>query len=212
MAKTPKPVGWATAIADRLGHAGPHWQTINNNKALAEKLLGYKIPSKFKNPDDARRFVEDYVNIVMPERFPDMQVTAPVDTEPLPPTKQQAFDAALRAHKRRIELEFDTRVAKAAYDYLGETLLKHLKDKEADASRVLKSRKGVMTREEYRKIMSCLHPDAVTDEAKKPRYEEAFRIFQPLELVLCSEKEMPTKPSDLPRTVEELLKRKKTKR
>lgn len=68
-------------------------------------------------------------------------------------------------------------------------------------------RKGIISKATYNLIWSCLHPDSrgsVTDE----KLARAFREFEPLEKLVLSEKENPTRPSDLPKTAEEWLARK----
>jgi hypothetical protein len=74
----------------------------------------------------------------------------------------------------------------------------------ADARQVIESRKGVMPREEYLLITTCLHPDR---SASKERLNEAFIAFTRHELVMCSEKEMPTAAPAIPRNCEEMMKR-----
>ncbi len=64
-----------------------------------------------------------------------------------------------------------------------------------------------MSKDVYRKILACLHPDWITDPTMKKRYEEAFRLFNELKLLLLDEKEHPTpgRPSAWPRTYEEMM-------
>jgi hypothetical protein len=46
---------------------------------------------------------------------------------------------------------------------------------------------GVITRDEFRKIMSCLHPDRFQDPDDIKRYTEAFQIFQNFEIFVVEE-------------------------
>jgi hypothetical protein len=75
----------------------------------------------------------------------------------------------------------------------------------AEAREIIKSRKGLVSRETCRLILSCLHPDRVEDSKLKERYTTAFHAFSSLELVLCNEKEPLTTASKMPRTYEEMM-------
>ena len=68
-------------------------------------------------------------------------------------------------------------------------------------------------RKEYRKILGCLHPDAVEDPERKPRFEEAFQLFKRYKARLVDDSEQADvkRDSTLPRTVEEMLARKTMK-
>ena len=74
-----------------------------------------------------------------------------------------------------------------------------------ELERLISSRKGIMDRITYRKILSCLHPDRVADATLKKRYEEAFRLFTELEKRVLNEKESPTAFRKMPRTYDELM-------
>lgn len=113
--------------------------------------------------------------------------------------------AAFEAHCRRFEKSFEARVY-AAYSREIDERYKPAIDRElAEAAQVVKARRGVMPRAMYRKIMACLHPDnSMGVEVRR----EAFEFFGGLELVLVSEKEMPT---NMPTTVNELLARRRAK-
>jgi hypothetical protein len=65
---------------------------------------------------------------------------------------------------------------------------------------IMKKRWGFMTARTYKLILSCLHPDWVTDEKQKARYASAFTEFIKLEKYLMDEKESPTVLMPLPRT------------
>jgi len=91
-----------------------------------------------------------------------------------------------------------------------EVLLPFLAKKEKDYDLVLKSRRGVFTADEYKVLLRCLHPDNLMSLTPEQR-TQGFQIFNAKKVVLLSEKDLPTEPSDLPRTLEELDKR-RTKR
>jgi hypothetical protein len=65
-----------------------------------------------------------------------------------------------------------------------------------EADQIVKSRKRVMSREQWSSLLFCLHPDqrkTRTDE----QLDQAYRLIDRLKLVLCDEKEVPT---EKPRT------------
>lgn len=134
-------------------------------------------------------------------RQPQPDTTAPS----LSMTAQEKLQAAIRAHKRQLEIDFETRVITECQRRLNEISLPHYAKQMEDLERSITNRKGVMDRITYRKILACLHPDRVTDQAMKKRFEEAFRLFTALEKRVLDEKQSPTTFRKMPRTYEELM-------
>jgi hypothetical protein len=118
---------------------------------------------------------------------------------------QQRLDVAIRARKRKLDIDFEMRVLAECKRRLDEISLPHYAKELAELERSIGSRKGVMDRITYRKILACLHPDRVQDPMMKKRYEEAFRLFTELEKRVLDEKESPTEFRQMPRTYEELM-------
>ena len=89
-----------------------------------------------------------------------------------------------------------------------EIMIPHAFEQAEFADAVLRSHRGLMSAADYKKILTCLHPDTAMP-GWKDRCAEAFDLFKKLEgvLVLPEQNRIPT--SDLPRTVEELLARRK---
>jgi hypothetical protein len=135
-------------------------------------------------------------------------ILAPPAPADLAPSAQQKFDAALRAHKKALEVQFEQKVQAEVQKRVEELVIPHFQQKERDAERVIKARKSVMPRATYRKILAALHPD---DAMSKDSKREVFLAFKELELVIVGEAEMPTGNSSLPSTLEELMKRRKVK-
>ena len=113
--------------------------------------------------------------------------------------------AGLRQHKRKLDIEFEMRVQAECKRRMDDISLPHYAKELAELERSIRSRKGVMDRITYRKILACLHPDRVQDPTLKKRYEEAFRLFTELEKRVLDEKESPTEFRKMPTTYEELL-------
>jgi hypothetical protein len=63
--------------------------------------------------------------------------------------------------------------------------------------RALDAQEGVLTGDEYRKILACLHPDRVADETMKKLYTEAFAIFGQCE-ILVRKKDRHLPPPKMP--------------
>jgi len=131
--------------------------------------------------------------------------TAAIDPSSLSMTTQEKLDVAIRAHKRKLDIDFEMRVLAECKRRLHEISLPHYAKELAELERSIRSRKGVMDRVTYRKILACLHPDRVQDPVMKKRYEEAFRLFTELEKRVLDEKESPTEFRQMPRTYEELM-------
>jgi hypothetical protein len=99
-----------------------------------------------------------------------------------------------------------------------------LEEQRKESERIIKSRKGIMDRRAYGKILACLHPDRtdhfITDSKLRQTYRQAFDLFRDLEKRLLDERESPSKFVDpFPKTAagwEELKRRaaedRKTKR
>jgi transposase len=132
---------------------------------------------------------------------------ATIDPATLSLTAQQKLELAIKQATRRLEIEIEKRVREENLRWIQKMLDQHNANaKHYEA--VLKVRKGIMTRAEYRSILSCLHPDRVQDDILKKRYERAFNFFTDLEKLVLSEQDSPTVPSGLPKTAAEFLKRK----
>ena len=109
---------------------------------------------------------------------------------------------------RALELEFEQRIQEEVRHRLEATILPHYKKTYEEYVRVIKTRKGVMDRASYRKILAALHPDRVQDPALKKRAEEAFNMFTKIERLLLDEKKSPTATEPMPRSYADLMARK----
>jgi transposase len=93
------------------------------------------------------------------------------------------------------EQEFECIVTER-YQRALEAILPRLKEREVLAERIIASRKGLMDRRTYVRILARLHPD--TGGAA-----DLFDIFKQLETLLLTERECPTVRLVLPRTAAE---------
>ena len=128
-------------------------------------------------------------------------------------TAQQKLETAIRAHKRKIDAEFDLRLRTEVRHRLEDTILPSYNESYDKYREVIKSRKGVMDKSAYRKIIFCLHPDRVAnmkDEILSKRFRDAYDLIITLEKRLLDEKESPTELPPLPKTYAELMKARQT--
>lgn len=112
---------------------------------------------------------------------------------------REKFDATVRQHKRNLDAAFSETIQKEVARRMETILQPHWHKKIREAEDVVRSRRGIMSRVDFRKVLAALHPDFSGDKS------EAFQIMNDLELVLCSEKEAPTQSTGLPRTVQEMM-------
>ncbi|QIG93847.1 MULTISPECIES: hypothetical protein [Bradyrhizobium] len=109
----------------------------------------------------------------------------------------------LASLSRQLEADFECRVTER-YQQLLENIWPRLKEREALADRVIVSRKGLMDRRTYVKILARLHPDMGGNA-------ELFDMFKRLETLLLNEQECPTERVGLPRTAAEWEERMRSK-
>ena len=126
--------------------------------------------------------------------------------EALSMTAQEKLASAIKQATRRLEVEIHHRIHAEMLTWLQRQLDRY-NENAKHYELILKQRKGLMKRDEYRSILSCLHPDRVQDETLKKRYEHAFNLFTKLEKAILDEKESPTRDSGLPKTAAEWLRR-----
>jgi hypothetical protein len=77
----------------------------------------------------------------------------------LPGSAQKKIDAAIRQATRKLEAEFEQRLQGALAEALNDTVLPQYNKEIEQARLVTASRKGVLTRSEYRLLRSTAHPD-----------------------------------------------------
>jgi hypothetical protein len=120
---------------------------------------------------------------------------------------KQKIEAAVRKIQKRMDAEFDMRVQQGIRAHMAEHVLPMYAEKLALADRIIAVHKRPFSIEEYRKLLGALHPDSSSVE----RRTEMFRLVKERELLLRpAERDKPLS-SDLPKTIEELLARRKKK-
>jgi lambda repressor-like predicted transcriptional regulator len=153
---------------------------------------------------------ERNVSVTLREELVKRQAVATmVSPDTLSLSAQQKLEAAIRQHKRQLDLEFEQRVQAEVQSRLEATILPHYNEKYNLYMSVIKARKGIMDRASYRKILAALHPDRQLDPALKKRAADAFNLFTKIEKLVLDEKESPTGDESLPKTYADLMARRK---
>jgi DNA-binding MarR family transcriptional regulator len=126
-----------------------------------------------------------------------------IDQTSLSESAQEKLQRAIKQAVRKLEADHELKVRDGIKQAIEETVLPHYNKKMDEFDEVIKARKGVLTSDEFRLILSCLHPD---QSASPDRLREAFNVFKSHELSLRGEKEMPTSSFVLPRNYADLMK------
>ena len=125
---------------------------------------------------------------------------------PVPPVEARAPEGDQR-HRDRMERVFRDQVQQEVTRHIKEYLMPHYKDLLAEAELVMKIGKP-FTNKEYLSILRALHPDSSSVEYR----HDAFLLVKARQVVLRPDERDRPLTSSLPKTLAELLARKKTKR
>lgn len=186
-------------IADRL----PWTNSFNWAKEISEDRA-----------EEVRQVVKDYAkaNLETSISAPSPTCISSIATEEmaqaeaeslkkeLDTTEETKLDRAIKAHKRLLDIQFDQRVKQ----YLDEILPMYAD--EYDRYKAFNDTyTGVFTDDEFRLLLSVLHPDRCQPE-RTTQFSKAFHIIKSKEEVLCKVKPN-ERPLSLPRTLDELIAR-----
>jgi len=133
-----------------------------------------------------------------------------IERDDLPLSAQQKLDAAIRQHKRKLDSEFEARVLDECERRLNEFSLPAYVEEMRKLEHSITSRKGGMSKEIFRLILSCLHADS-RNSASDEKLNRAFHEFASREKRLVDEKGSPTEFKPLPKTVAEMAAMRKNK-
>ncbi len=126
---------------------------------------------------------------------------AKIDPSTLSLSAQQKLATAIKQHQQQLNAEYYKRIEEEIRKRLEETVLPHYREKQAEAEKVIKARKGVMDKATFNRIRRCLHPDSRQSVSDKI-LAEAFDAFMALEKILLDEKDAPPDFEQLPATYE----------
>jgi transposase-like protein len=126
------------------------------------------------------------------------QADRPIDRDNLSVTAQQKLDAAIRQHQRKLDMEHAVRmraldeevrqrVLAEGKDYLAS--LNEMREKawseEKFYREMIDNHKPPFTKDQFKTILMCLHPDG---QRTADKLSEAFRLFNNKKLQLTGEK------------------------
>jgi len=115
-------------------------------------------------------------------------------------TEKTKLERAIKAHQRLMDLQFEQRVKEHM-----EEILKLYADEYDRYKAFNEAYSGVFTDEEYRLLISVLHPDRCQPE-RAQQFAKAFHLVKSKEEVLCKVKPN-DRPKSLPSSLEELVSR-----
>lgn len=126
------------------------------------------------------------------------------DSAPLALTAQKRLEAAIRAHQRKLDLEFEVRCREDCQRWLNEVGLPQYLKELTKLEHSISNRDGIMSRATFNAIRRALHPDSRNSISDK-MLGAAFDAFMALEKRVLDEKQSPTQFRTIPRTYEELM-------
>jgi hypothetical protein len=122
-----------------------------------------------------------------------------LDPSHLSKSAQEKLDAAISAHKTKLDASFHTAVNDEVRKRIDEIVLPHWKQQIEQAQELFARRRGLMDKETFNTIRRALHPDS-RHSISDGKLGEAFDAFMALEKFLLAEKDSPTEFPDLPET------------
>jgi hypothetical protein len=128
------------------------------------------------------------------------------DVAGMPKTWKDRYDAAITRKVAQLEAEYDERRMAQVRKHIDEYILPLYADKLAKAERLMEISKKPFTVDEYRQLLAALHPDSTPD-----RRARVFAMVKDREHLLRPPERDKPFTSDLPKTLDELLKRRKPK-
>jgi len=128
------------------------------------------------------------------------QMYPPLPAEDMSKTMKKRYEAALRKARQEIREELKVEVYKEAEVYLD-----YLKDRLRRSDMILSNYQGKISKETFRKIKACLHPDHNTFKYAA----EALQAFCEMEPVLVKPDDPVYTGPPLPQTVAELMARRR---
>jgi hypothetical protein len=124
-------------------------------------------------------------------------------------TAQERLESAISVHMRLIDRDFDERVRQAVLKELDTEILPKYAAEYERYKRFVDTYKGVLTYSEYKMLKGFLHPDHHPENEEKAA--KLFRIITEKEDLLCGLKEADkaNRPGSLPKTVAEMMARRR---
>jgi hypothetical protein len=172
-------------------------------------------PHKLEKENDISHVTFDMAITAELARKEAIEDKTALDPSLLSKTAHEKLEAAIKAHQRRLDAQFETRVRDEMTRRTDEIILPSWKKQIKEAEKLYAARRGLMTKDLFNTIRRALHPDSRNAISDK-KLGEAFDAFMGLEKYLLNEKDSPTKfehpdGSGLPKDLAEWDKRRTTK-
>ena len=117
-----------------------------------------------------------------------------VKRDELSRAEQAKLDAAIRQHEDALNVAFEARVRAGVKEracvYIAETTTPEQAELLADAALIVARRKHIFTKQEWRLLVKCTHPDTGANVSEEQR-NQAVTLLKKLRFCLCDEEEMP---------------------
>jgi len=121
-----------------------------------------------------------------------------LDPSHLSKTAQEKLEAAIRAHKHRLDEGFSAAVNERVRRFVDEVILPDWREKINQAHELYARRRALMDKDTFNTIRRALHPDS-RQSISDAKLGHAFDAFMALEKYLLNEKDSPTQfGEDLP--------------
>ena len=214
------------AIADELGVSQPtisdhlsgkRVQTQKADKA-PRKVTQYTV-TQYTTPETAALKIREKFGDEWAQKLVGQFTPAHDENEPpaLSMTAKQREEASIRAHKKKLDREYWSRMQEEIQKQLEDTILPDYRKRSEEHTRVVNAYRGVFTTTDYKMLIGVLHTDRYQelwdkDEAdvRKTRMARAFDLLQQKRLELCGVEDEP-RVSTLPKTLADLMAMRKTK-
>lgn len=166
-----------------------------------------RVMQKRKNSEiatDGKGWLSDRPNfepVVKPSEINPLKITGTdSDEEPskldirIERKVAKRVERTLKQERKKLEKTIGERVEAGVQQFIQVKLAPRYGRRIELAEQIIAARKGIMTKSQYRKILSVLHPDVATDEAQKAKLAAVFDLFKSFEAVLLEPKAADLEP------------------
>jgi hypothetical protein len=202
----PKMVGWTKAAEIELGSlpAGFSRNTLAQDQKKKDDIsamCGFPVGGRIEIGGEKAKAIAKAIETLAcrydsEKAIAERAAEAAAAAESLPKTAKEKLEAAARKMERELAARFDTEV-EARVSPLREKLQREYVTQAEETERLRQVRagiRGMLTRDEFNLIRTCLHPDKQPED-KRDRYNRAFEIFNRLETAVNDKPATRTAPA-----------------
>jgi len=210
--KPKRRIGWKS-IAEECGLGNSNGRLSQAKdaakaKELIEPLLGKDLPVGSVFEDDPiveeirRACTQAAIQSGKGETIEEINASCATAKDVLTPSEQKQLDRFIKQYQKKLDNELEDRITERLSAILP------MYAEEYERYQVInQAYEGVLSREEFKRLLSCLHPDRVPDADKRAAM---FRVIKERELQICGMKEEDKVRNTLPKTVSDLMKMRRT--